>query len=489
MFTKRSCFLIAVLWSLLALVLLFLWGGVFVSDEMVPVRESPLVLRAPLKLLDQSFHSNCLVVSGSHNSSYVLALTLGEQLSSATHSMFEMAPLAADWNAQLVEPVVLKSRIFGIEGIFPPDSKLYIGQTSIKLSEIYDISEVGRILQTHVSPPVNMVPFEEFLATASRTVTILHFVRFGEGNMDFVLNRTESDLVRRHFITSNSTAPFDCTHMNGASHFAHTVETRLNKKSRKVCPVFAVERVLCFEPTLVYRTDVMLQHMSHPGTIVFTQWHGCGIEFGSLHSEHSSEHHTNPITFRQAVLSEASIKEYPIKFEYRLHNPGITKVAEDYLETMSKRPPFLSIHIRIERLVKDALNLTCCLERLEQAVDKLSKIHNISETLLITDVGSEYGTMTCGRRCEHNVHLQLFLAKLSSFNLTVSSYDPKLSNGIENSAYVSLVEMNMLSMGDKLILVGRGGFQTILKYKFLSLNHTAKDVYHICDRTQCLHNS
>ena len=63
------------------------------------MRESPLVLRAPLKLLDQSFHSNCLVVSGSHNSSYVLALTLGEQLSSATHSMFEMAPLAADWNA------------------------------------------------------------------------------------------------------------------------------------------------------------------------------------------------------------------------------------------------------------------------------------------------------------------------------------------------------------------------------------------------------
>ena len=473
MLTKWRYLFITVLWTLLAL---GLWGGsgVDVSDEMVPVR----VLRPPLKLSSQSFRSNYSVVPGSHNSSYVLALTLQEQLSAASHSMFEMAPLAADWNAQLVEPVVLKSRIFGIEGIFPPDSKLYTGQTSIKLSEIYDISEVRRILQTHVSPPVNMVPFEEFLATASRTVTLLHFVRFGEGNMDFVLNRTESDLVRRHFITSNSTAPFDCTHMSGASQWARKVETKLNKKSRKVCPVFAVERVLCFEPTLVYRTDVMLQHMSHPGTIVFTDWRGCGIKFGSL--EHNSELHTNPNSFRYAVLSEASMKEYPIKFEYRLHNPGITKVAEDYLETLNKRPPFLSIHIRTERLVRDALNLTCCLESLKQMVDKLS---NLSETLLITDVGSEYGTMTCGRRCEHNVHLQLFLSKLPSFNLTVSSYDPKLLNGTENSAYVSLVEMNMLSMGDKLVLVGRGGFQAILKDKFLSLNHTEEDVYHICNGT------
>ena len=422
--------------------------------------------------------------------SHVLALTMADQLSAASHIMFEMAPLAADWNAQLVEPVVLKSQIFGIEGIFPPDSKLYTGQTSIKLSEIYDISEVRRILQTHVSPPVNMVPFEEFLATASRIVTILHFVSFGEGKSDFVLSRTEPDLVRRHFKTSNSMAPFDCTHMSGALHLAHKVETKLNKKSRTVCPVFAVERVLCFEPTLVYRSRTLLQHMSHPGTIVFTHWHGCGIHGScSLHYGHNSELHTNPSTFRHAVLSEASIKGYPIHLMYRLHNLGVTKVAEKYLEAVNKRPPFLSVHIRIERLFRDAFNLTCCLESLKQMVDKLS---NLSETLLITDVGSEYGTATCKKLCEYNdVNRQLIASTIPSFNLTVSSYDPKLLNGIENSAYVSLVEMTMLSMGDKLVLVGRGGFQSILKDKFLSLNHTAKDVYHICEKTQlkCRHTA
>ena len=451
---------------------------------MVAVRDC-LVLRLPLQ-------ANYSVMPESYNTSYLLALTLQEQLSAASKSMLFLAPLAADWNAQLVEPVVLKSQIFGIEGIFPPDSKLYTGQTSIKLSEIYDISEVRRILQTHVSPPVNMVPYEEFLVTASRTVTLLHFVRFGEGKNDFVLSRTESDLVRRHFKTSNSMAPFDCTHMSGALHLARKVETKLNKKSRTVCPVFAVERVLCFKPTLVYRTDVMLQHMSHPGTIVFTDWRGCGIKFGSLescslHYEHNSELHTNPSNFRYAVLSEASMKDYKMKFMYRLHNPGITKVAEDYLETMSKRPPFLSIHIRSERLLQDAFNLKCCLERLEQVVDKLSKSHNLSETLLITDVGSKYGSMTCKKLCKHNhVNHQQITSKL-----TVSSYDPKLSNGTENSAYVSLVEMTMLSMGDKLILVGRGGFQAILKYKFLSLNHTEEDVYHICNGklTHCLHTA
>ena len=46
--------------------------------------------------------------------SYVLALDHREQLSAATISMLQLASLAADWNAHLVEPFLLRSFLRGL---------------------------------------------------------------------------------------------------------------------------------------------------------------------------------------------------------------------------------------------------------------------------------------------------------------------------------------------------------------------------------------
>ena len=478
----KSFFVIGVIWSLflMLVVLLIRYRSVSTSPH-----GRPMPIAAPIQ------QRACPNVTVPLNTSYVLALGLKEQLSQASRSMLLMAPVAADWSAQLVEPVVVRSHIFGIEGILTRSTSKDIGEPSLKLSEIYDISRVNRMLQYKASPPVRMASFEEFLATASRRVTVLHFVTSAlrKDDSDFVLDRTEAKLVMKHYkkkTNVNSTPLFDCTHLLGATKWAHIIERQLNHlvKSDRVCELFAVQKVLCFDPTKVFQSENILQHMSQPGTMIFTEWRGCGFDDYncSIHHKENSKVHKNPSIFRPSVLTKASMGELPIESMQTLHNPTIRKVAKKYLEAINIKSPFLSIHIRNEWLWRDKKDVMCCLDVLMEVVDDIKKTHNLSETLLLTDVSSEYGTDACNRQCVLSL-----IQSLSTLKLPVTSYNPKVLNGTENSAYVSLVEMNMLSMGDKLVLVGHSGFQTILKEIFLSLNHTAKEVYdNICAQaTSC----
>jgi len=107
--------------------------------------------------------------------------------------------------------------------------------------------------------------------------------------------------------------------------------------------------------------------------------------------------------------------------------------------------------------------------------------YDLQRRLLITDIG-RYGTDSCQNvdYCSKNRIQQFFLILEERLGLTVNSYDPKVLNGTENSGYVSLVEMSMLAQGEKLVLVGHGGFEKNLQNKFLSLNHKMEDVYRLC---------
>ena len=166
-----------------------------------------------------------------------------------------------------------------------------------------------------------------------------------------------------------------------------------------------------------------------------------------------------------------------------LHHLNIQKVAQDYLSVCGIKQPFIGVHIRLERLLmkevalKNNSYIKYCLQNLEKILDRLKKQFGLHRRLLFTDMG-KYGTDSCSnKRCSRRD--QLF-SMLDGLGLTVSSYDPKVLNGTENSGYVSLVEMNMMALGEKLVLVGGGGFEVTLQGRFLSLDHRVEDVYRVC---------
>ena len=419
--------------------------------------------------------------------SYLLALGFSEQLTAATSTMFALSTLAADWHATLVEPVLVNSHIFGLRDFLPSKLANTTKKQTVTLSEIYDMTKINKILKTNVSPHLSMVSSECFLANAPRDITLLHFIdKRHIGLREFAFHLSETISVEKIFQTTN-TSVVDCSFGEDASALQQRLEHHLNamKTSLKVqSGNFTVKRFLCLDFWFAFRSHVLLQNLSLPGTVIFTNWHGCGLKNCSIFHNRNYQllrKPRNSSMFRPIILTQKGFQFNHMA--YSLHHPNILKVARDYLSACGVKWPFIGVHVRLERLMMNEVALQnnsyikYCLQNLKKILDHLKKQFGLYRRLLFTDMG-KYGTDSCSNsRCYKRD--QLF-SMLEGLGLTVSSYNPKVLNGTENSGYVSLVEMNMMALGEKLVLVGGGGFEITLQGRFLSLHHRVEDVYHVC---------
>ena len=438
-------------------------------------------------------------------SAYLLVLGYEEQLTLASHSLMQLAPLAADWHAQLVTPVVVGSHLFGIPGLVSPQARRRFNfdstEESIGFEKLYDLQKLNGLFHSRVSPQLNMVSFEKFISYAPKDITLVHFNDASASYSDFHFTKHDAELVKAAVRKQNMHIA-NCTTVNSAVKLALDIEEHLNHHLSQSRAhnleenKFKVVKALCLDPYLAYQSTHLWQRIKQtgtPGTIIFTVWRGCVFSRCSVHYVPKySSYKRNPGLFRFAVFTESDFYPPPSpELLNHLHQPDIQKTAKAFLKRIGIRPPFLSIHVRSERIVIDGRKLyrpdyyVCCMTQLKILVDKIGKQYNEGHLLLITDEASQYGSDTCGdKNCESGT--RAITALLKSFNWTIVSYDPGNTNGIRNSGYVSLIEMSMLSLGRKLILVGRGSFQELLQQKFLSQNkRSMADVYHICQNKHC----
>lgn len=414
--------------------------------------------------------------------SFLLALSYSEQLSAATKSLFQLAPLAADWNAQLVEPVVAKSHLFGIRGLVP--SYFKSARDEISFSQLYSLEKINDILHRRVAANLSMVSQEEFIATAPQSITLLFFDINESPSRSFSLSKHLASIY--HGKSRSTDDIIDCTTMLGASNIAQQLRKRLSSLSSHNRS-FVVVKSLCLKRSTVYSSRMLFQHVSHPGTIVFASWRGCGFANCSVHFDRRN---SKLSAFRFGILTENTFTQSLSLGQFHLlQNEDVKRTAQLYLKKLGIKKPFLSIHLRTERLIKHGIwmkvpsNWKCCLDNLKAILKTLTDKFPPQQTLVITDYSS-YGTDGCrtGVLCKPEM-VRAVISRVKSFNLTIASYQPK-SGSIWNSGFVSLVEMNMLSLGAELVLAGGGGFQAILKSAFLSLNHTETDVHSICVSTE-----
>ena len=462
--------------------------------------------------------------------------------------MLQLSALALDWGANLVETTVFQSFLFGIEGIYPHH---HLSETSsrnasaLRLFEIYNSTLLNSHIHEKLSLDVSMDSFDVFLKRAEREVTLIHFAtehttvpHARRISPDSPLDLLAAKLAfRGRVYIANCLRP----NLNGFTDLVEKIERSLNRKAaasfhrddqnksasqkKALSKPFKVTRVLCLNPKYTYTGDTLSKYISLPGTVIFTNWLGCCLNECTIHNVKEANptpaigdnkinlvgNSPDPAYF-QWPLSHCSTSfrfSVPTRLSYKgrvrdaqlFHHSRIMHAAKRQLEQMGidQERGFVSVHIRIERIIRDAAEtkfkllprnkldfMGKCVERILDQLKELllrkllltsnlgeSQIH-VSKYLLITDI-SEYGTNSLTTSTLFS-DAQLFLEILKSHGMQVHHCNLTLLSDqyAHNSGFVSLVEMSMLALGQKLLLVGGGGFQMNIAHRFYSLHGTSR---------------
>ena len=125
-----------------------------------------------------------------------------------------------------------------------------------------------------------------------------------------------------------------------------------------------------------------------------------------------------------------------------------------FLQFLAIEKPFLSVHLRIERVIQNEAfypgYIHCCIQRVLSVINTTLHEYDLKGTLVLSDSGT-YGTDACfyGKRtmpksfCKP--HSDEILKNLSRGGIQVVEFDVKTFSGVpQNSGFASLVESHSL---------------------------------------------
>ena len=434
-----------------AVLMLCLLNYEYPSSHISDDRDSEGTIRVSnLNLKDDTRHSSTL-------ESFILALDYYEQLTCATHNLFLLCNVAQNLNAQLVTPFLLRSLLHGI----PDFTKTW--RHYYPLSTVYDVNKLSEAF--HSVTGTHLVAFDQFIQHAPRDVVLIDTLYSHEAQIGYkVYNDSGFEL-------------FNCPNHLSPDQIgsAQSVKTNL-KKHTTISKVdnFVVKKFICITTDIT--TDQIKQFIGTKAhTIVFNQWRGCA-------------YHSCDVKAPRRIASNArhKILYHPFTSQgYQditlPYNNTVVSSTKVFLNKISFSSPFVSVHIRIEKLaiisrkIKGLTN--CCMNLLDNLVKSLRQKYSFKHFMTITDVG-KYGTIGCtDRACTQ--HVNMVQAALTHMGLTQYKFDPAMTKSSDNPSFVSLVELHALAMGERLIVVGQGSFKNQVISKFLTKN-TRNKVYHIC---------
>ena len=404
--------------------------------------------------------------------SFFIALSYFEQLTCGTRNLFSAGYVAENFGAKVVLPFLLHSRLYGIPDLIP--SKVMPGKY-FDLSTIYDIKKLNdtfnKITGTY------LVKFEEFIYHAPREIMILDFPIVAENYTEQHLGLAYRDAAFLHNLMNFSNIKaFDCFHhVNKDQLMVRDVELMLRRVTRLLgVQEFVIKEYICIAPTLDISTDEIKRLIEEPRTILTSEWKGCAYQTCDIQAAHNS---IKP--FRNRILYSTQKRSIAKNFVLPFSD-SIKLTAMDYLRRINMSAPYISLHIRIEKLQR--LNLVindrtlCCLDLLRNLIDSL-KQRKFGQILMITDI-SEYGTDSCiDVKCMQ--YVRKVQSILTSIGLVQTRFNPKLTGSSESPAFVSLVEMNMLATGNRLVVIGGGSFKKQIINHFLQSN-PVNNVYQVC---------
>ena len=451
---------------------------------------------------------------------FTMALSYHEQLHSALkYDVLSLSSVAADWNATLVEPLVVHSRVYGLRELLPSIDKQF-ASTAQPISALVDVCGV-----LGECAGVKMMRHEEFLQAVPRKVVLIYGQTYNSIQpREFNLDREFHKNLRTSFRSQNSPI-VDCSRLfrdHENSGLVNKIERTLNGYNIQGSPPgrnVSIEKVLCFDHRKPIHTNDFIPFLpddffssTEDYFALFLNWRGCFIFDCSQQNyakwtrlqngnNSSTKPHVEAQTVRTnfdrfQIITEHSLSDFQKCTQSPFpHSELVSSSAKTYLSGATHiRRPFISVHIRTERLAKGRNSgklrtnfLRCTLNQLSKVVENIKYRTPDMDMLICTDFdeGRLYGTDSCTPGfCQDSAkYIQSTITK--EFGWNVTKFDPVVQNSPKNAAFVGLVEMNMLSLGDYLILVGHGNFQQQLLGLYLSQGRDPSTVFRIAETNTC----
>ncbi len=172
------------------------------------------------------------------------------------------------------------------------------------------------------------------------------------------------------------------------------------------------------------------------------------------------------------------------------HSLEVLESAKELKNTLKLKPPYLGVHVRLERLIRHKLShegLTRCVSSLMSSIRQLMLAHSINDVVTFTDYKTR-GSSTCsGVHCA-GIAKQLGIGKQLK---TLGVVNPTLSvrgNSLKReSGFVANVEQEVLSQAKYLVLVGFGSFQEGIIGRYIQHHnistkslHSNHNIFRIC---------
>ena len=410
--------------------------------------------------------------------SYLLVLYYFEQMNNALKNLFHLGPVAMNLDMRIVEPFVVHSRLYGLPDMLPPGEvtgKFY------SLRTLFDINSINQSLYSYAG--ATLASFEDFVLYAPRDVVVVYFIH-KENPRPRTFRMSYRYLRALKLVTEAEIPIIDCTDeiFYEEQIYGGLVGTLLNITAKYGAVNFRIVKFICVAGERDVTTDQLREHIGlEKKTVIFPEWRGCGYKHCNLELRQKYITHSRP----KLLYTLKGEKETPLNLTY-ISSDLVMKTADVFIRNLNlTKKPFISIYMRMEKLVKtnntihiDNSYLKCCTSTLQKVLASVRRRYKLSDVLLTTDLG-RYGSDACPDQCQV-VGMKVLKNVEITNKIKVFDYDPsKAPLKIDNNGFAAMVEMEMLARARRLITVGLGQFkeQLIQLYGKKSVHG---NVYNIC---------
>ena len=410
---------------------------------------------------------------GCSNSSrrYVISLSYWEQLVMAARNMFQLVVVANDWGSRVVEPYALNSRLFGLRNfVIKRDVAVSHNTEPLSLSQLVDIDQLNSIICDHGLP--HLVSLRQFIKSSAESVIIVHFIHYIDNPNDI---NVPANIKGRIIAQFNSSPVVDCGTL--LEQYKQRIITLLHQETEGRSN-HVIKHYYCVDATKLISTVKLGEMIGinelEEFTMIVVDWHGYSkraMVYNSANGPHINKRATLDTSYNGPSFAAVTLP----------HSKRVINASNSYLQHITT--PFIAVHIRSEKVGQVQAThkgyLASCMNKMLDLLQQLKQLHNISNVVICIDAG-EMGSDSCVNCRGGSKTLQI----LYNHNLKVTHFDPATINETQDKGFIALVEMNMLSRGEHLIVVGGGSFQNQTQQNFKHYHNsvTYGNIHEICTK-------